>query len=295
MSAQSFLSEFGAYLLGLNRSPRTISAYVNDCSQFHAFRRLEFHFETPENQIWITSTKKDIEEFRDLMLAQRRPKSVSRLLTSLRCLYEMLRKRRLIEVNPTRGVHFPERKSAPINIIKPQTLNQLVSGLDEERWQNARDRAVLLLMYCTGLLVSELVALNTDSIDASQEDSVLTVAGIAPRGRRLKMTADVVEAIRKYEQAIPPRLLSKQPATSRPLFLSKDGRRMKDRAISKILRMHKERAGINENLSPYSFRHAFAVNLACSTNDNHTFFAMLGRATGMDVEREAYRAMALTL
>lgn len=206
------------------------------------------------------------------------PTSVQRLLSSIRGFYDWLLAQGRVSINPAK--HFQLKR--PARELPSVMDTDLISALldqpdphdpaEQRRW--IRDKAVIELLYSSGLRVSELCSARLDTIDLS--DGLITVIGKGRKTRVVPVGRQAREAIRDWLM-IRNNLL--KPDSGDWLFLSDRGNRYNERAVQRALIHQAMRAGIPQHLHPHLLRHCFASHLLESSQDLRAVQELLGHAS----------------
>lgn len=238
-----------------NMSPETIRAYEKDLHQFLRF----FHRGdgTPLNPGEITTLQ--VREF----LAQLREKNyqkttVVRKLATIRSFYKFLIKKGLVTSNPLVEIQTPKVEKRLPHFLAVEEVEKLLNAPRGTSFQSIRDRAILEVLYSTGLRVSELTALNVSDIDTTGE--IIKARGKGRRERVMPIGQMALQSVRKYLEirGTVPRINESDPDA---LFLNRFGDRLSSRSIRKILDKYIRITGLNEKTSPHTLRHSFATHL----------------------------------
>jgi integrase/recombinase XerC len=276
-----------------NASPSTIRNYRTDLMQFREFL-------TPPGEKTLPLDELDhriIREFVSWLYDRRLEKaSVARKLAALRSFYKFCVRERLSKQNPARLVSTPK---LPKRVPRVQTAEELNAFLDNlaggsgrrgkpragsHRLVLKRDRAILELLYASGLRVSELVGLNLGDID--RRGQMLRVLG---KGRKERVVPYGTKAQEALEAFWPVRdgILNRAKAEHDPeaVFLNPRGRRLTDRSVRLIVKKYARLANVNWNLHPHSFRHAFATHLLADGADLRAIQELLGHASLSTTQR----------
>ncbi len=209
-------------------------------------------------------------------LARRRisPRSQARALSALRGFHRLLVRERLATADPTDEVDSPHGGRRLPSVLSPGEVARLLAAPDPRTAPGARDRAMLELLYATGLRVSELVSLDLNQLDL--EARVLLARGKGSKERLVPVGAPAAEAVRRWLAG--PRRKMLRGRASRDLFVTPRGRRMTRQGFWKLLGRYARAAGIRRRFSPHTLRHAFATHLLAGGADLRAVQAMLGHA-----------------
>ncbi|MEI8015155.1 MAG: site-specific tyrosine recombinase XerD [Nitrospira sp.] len=250
-------------------SVNTVEAYRRDLSKFHSYLR-----RTGVVPIGALSQKTLTGFLRSLHEARLSRASSVRCLSAIRGWLRFLTRERMIEENPTVGL-------APISrgVRLPKTLSQhdVTSLLDlapVPTPEDLRDRAMVELLYATGLRVSELVM--AEIAQANLDVGYLRVTGKGAKQRLVPMGEGARQLLQQYVEEVRPQLLKKR--ASRYLFVSRRGGPLTRQAFWKLLQCRARRAGMTRVISPHMLRHSFATHLLEGGADLRSVQVMLGHA-----------------
>ena len=245
----------------------TLSAYSRDLSAFLDF--LENRSISVE-----TAAAEHIEAF----LAERRKtlsaRSASRMLSSIRMFFRFLTAEGLRQVNPARLIESPRLDRSLPGVLSAAEVEKLLSSPEGDSPAALRDRAMLELLYATGLRVSELVGLRMRSLNL--EAGFVRTMGKGARERVVPIGRKAVDSVREYLERGRSALAGGRAGSD--VFLNRMGRAMTRQGFWKILKMHALKAGITKPISPHSIRHSFASHLLEGGADLRSVQFMLGHA-----------------
>jgi integrase/recombinase XerD len=200
-------------------------------------------------------------------------RSTSRALSAVRGFYRFATAHLDFAADPTDDVSNPKAGFALPRTLTEREVNDLLATPDVALPLGLRDRAMLELLYASGLRVSELVSLPRDRVDL--EAGILRVSGKGGRERLVPFGASAAEWVRRYLAQVRPALDRKGRAE---LFLSARGTAMTRQRFWQLIEGYGRRAGIRRKLAPHSIRHAFATHLLDRGADLRALQMMLGHA-----------------
>ena len=265
------IAKFSQYLTGeKNVSPHTLKSYSSDLHEFLAFLRKD---KTPLRAKYID--RLTIRRF--LVFLQRRGLSsttVARKLATLRSFFRFLCREEYLEVNPARGTRTPKVTKRLPEFLDLKEVFALLESPDESNILGLRDRAILELLYATGMRVSELVGLNVDDIDLL--GGVTKVWGKGGKERLAPFGTEAAQALYKYLNKKETIHLGKR---KEGLFLNKSGRRISTRSIRKLLDKYIKKASLSRKISPHTLRHSFATHLLNAGADLRSVQELLGHTS----------------
>ncbi len=261
----AFLDYLGAEA-GL--SERTRAAYRTDLEDFVAFAGRQ-GYQGPQDVRRPAVTL--------YLFALRRrgfqPATVARRLAALRSFYHFLVREGWVPADPTEDVASPKRASKLPRVLSAEEVARLLSQPDARTPEGLRDRAMLELLYSSGLRVSELVGLDVGHVDLEAE--LVRVLGKGNRERVVPLGSYAVRALQAYLSLGRPRLARGSSA----LFLGRTGRRLSRQWVWAALRRYARAAGIATRVSPHVLRHSFATHLLQGGADLRSVQELLGHAS----------------
>jgi integrase/recombinase XerD len=264
------LDAYLAYLADVRRmSPNTIESYARDLGALAAFasqRRTEMD----------ALSRKDLEAFvRDLMVSGLAPRSVARSVACIRGFYRFVAVERKQDRTPADDLRPPRAWPALPKFLSLEQVDQLLAQPDTTTPRGLRDKALIEVLYATGLRVSELVSLRAG--DLNLEEGYLTCIGKGDKQRMVPLGQQAVTWVQRYVADGRPALLRRK--TSPWLFVNaRDGGSLSRVGFWKVLKEYGGKAGIGVGLSPHVLRHSFATHLLDRGADLRMIQLMLGHA-----------------
>jgi integrase/recombinase XerC len=198
--------------------------------------------------------------------------SIRRYLSAARSFYRFLLRRLLVQSNPFAGIPAPRTAKRLPKVLSVEQAENMVSLEDNGSDLAIRDRAILELMYSSGLRLAELVALQTNDIDLA--DGLVRVTGKGAKTRVVPVGSKAREALQAWLEVR--RQWLKSAATA--LFVSRQGRRLGPRAIQKRLQFWAKRQLPGTPVHPHMLRHSFASHLLESSADLRAVQELLGHS-----------------
>ena len=263
-----WLSVYEDYLKNEKQaSANTVSSYLRDVRQFAK--------EMEEREIPLPEVlSQDVEEYaHDLTRKGKSPATVTRSVASIKSFYNCLISRGEIDRNPAKGV-------VPAKVERK--LPQILTGKEVELFleqpectdlKGYRDRAMLELLYATGIRVSELIALDVD--DLNLPGGVLKCFSKG-KERIIPLYPAAIRALNEYVHNVRPQLVDSLDETA--LFVNMNGERMSRQGFWKLIKYYQEKAGIKKDITPHTLRHSFAAHLLENGADLRSIQEMLGHA-----------------
>ena len=265
-----------------NASPHTIRNYRSDLVQFRDFLAQG----KPDARVEVAS----IDAFRvrgflaSLLENERKKTSIARKLAALRAFFKFLGREQVLAENPASRVATPKLARTLPRIMTEEEMNNFLdrlfeaakSAAPEQSAALARDRAILELLYASGLRVSELAGLDLRSVNFG--DGMVLVRGKGRKERIVPFGSKAKEAITNY-LPIREKILWEAKTGSPALFLNARGRRLTTRSVDRLVKKYVRRFGPNLKASPHSLRHAFASHLLTEGADLRAIQEMLGHVS----------------
>lgn len=201
-------------------------------------------------------------------------RSSARRLSALRMWFRHLLKEKLFETDPTYNIELPKLSRPLPHDVSAAEIEALFAQPDLTRPLGRRDRAMLELLYATGLRVSELIGLKLG--DLHKEMGFIRVMGKGSKERLVPVGRTALQFLDDYLQLARPKLA--RGLLSEALFLSNRGRGMSRQQFFLLLKAYAKAAGIKKEISPHQLRHSFATHLLNNGADLRSVQAMLGHA-----------------
>ena len=276
-------------------SPHTCAAYLRDVGDFVSFLAREFlnrpEAETAAEETDVLAVRSYLAHLRSRGLSRT---SIGRHLSALRTFFGFLSREGRAAFNPARAVATPRAEKTLPRTLSVDEAAAVVEAPEGDEELPARDRALLELLYATGLRVSELVALDLPDVDLPSRQ--LRTLGKGKKERIVPFGEKASKALREYLKERPQ---PKRRADADTLFLNARGGRLTDRSVRRILDRALRLAGVTRHASPHALRHSFATHLLAAGADLRSIQELLGHSslsttqkyTHLDAERliEVYR------
>ncbi|WP_455216718.1 site-specific tyrosine recombinase XerD [Kaarinaea lacus] len=203
-----------------------------------------------------------------------KPRSTARLLSSLRRFYQYALREAWIEVDPSDRIDAPRLGRSLPKSLTEEEIESLITAPDITTPLGLRDRAMLELLYATGLRVTELVELRMLQVNLRQ--GVVRVIGKGSKERLVPMGETASDWLEKYLEEGRPDLLGAR--NSEHLFITRRGAPMSRQAFWYVIKRHARQAGISKPLSPHTLRHSFATHLLNHGADLRVVQMLLGHS-----------------
>ena len=263
-----------------NVSAHTLRNYASDLQQFTDFL-------SPADASGKRRTLPEIDEVDHLTIrewmgelhtAQKTKSSIARKLAALRTFFQFLVREGTVELNPAKLVSTPRlEKKLPKHLSIEEAI-RFIETPDLETDLGKRDRAILELMYATGVRVAELTTLNLADVDFRNQ--LIRVTGKRRKQRIVPFGDPAAEAIRNY-LTVRDKFLFHAPVSKRDdeaLFLNYQGTRITTRSVGRMVEKYIRICAGMHNISPHALRHSFATHLLDSGADLRDIQELLGHA-----------------
>jgi integrase/recombinase XerD len=251
----------------------TILAYGHDLRKFAEFVRKR------QKQRMEDVTREDVVDFLSSLYNEKLDsRSVARYLVSLRGLYKVAMMEGMVNTDPTENLESPKVRSSLPTYLRVEEIDKLLQAPNLTTPYGLRDRAMLEVLYSTGLRVSELLNLRISDID--MRIGCVRCIGKGDKERLVPIGRKAIEAVEQYLVQGRPKFArpSSPPPHNQVLFLTRIGRRLSRVGIWKILHDYGMRLGLRGRLTPHKLRHSFATHLLEGGADLRSVQLMLGHA-----------------
>jgi tyrosine recombinase XerC len=262
---ERFIGKFLNYLeIEKNYSSHTILNYQIDLDDFKNFIGL-MH---PQDVTYLV-LRKFLAHLKEKNYTKR---TVARKVATLRSFFKFLCREGYIKNNPASALSTPKLdKKLPLFLSEEEVRTLIESASEDDVW-GRRDRAILEVLYSTGMRVGELVNLNMEDIDFI--GSATKVSGKGKKERMLPIGEKALVSIRYYLDVLPQRLKEKNKA----LFINKRMTRISDRSVRRIVNKYINLTSKRSGISPHTLRHSFATHLLDRGADLRSVQELLGHA-----------------
>ena len=245
----------------------TLESYRADLSQFDVWLH-------KNKSRLLTANQADIQQYLAVKFPHSKPRSISRLIASLRRFYRYALRENLIKTDPTLQIESPKLPRSLPKSLNEQEVTDLLNAPDIHMPIGLRDRAMLELLYASGLRVSELVTVKVNEV--STQDGVVRVTGKGNKTRLVPMGEEAADWIDKYLKQARPEILQKRLCDA--MFVTARASAMTRQAFWYLIKRYALVAGIQKHMSPHVLRHAFATHLLNHGADLRVVQMLLGHA-----------------
>ncbi|HHW49300.1 MAG TPA: site-specific tyrosine recombinase XerD [Clostridiaceae bacterium] len=249
-------------------SLNTLQSYRRDIEQYLTYLR-----EINLNNISNTNKATIIAYLLHLQKKGRATSTISRNLASLRSFYQYISKNKIIEHDPTQELESPKVEKKLPQILSTQEVELLLEQPKCVDLKGYRDKAMLELLYATGIRVSELI--NLDLSDVNLEMGFVR-CNKGSRERMIPIGTIAINALKDYINKA--RNLLVASSDEKALFVNINGKRLTRQGFWKIIKQYKNQAKINKDITPHTLRHSFAAHLLENGADLRSIQEMLGHS-----------------
>jgi integrase/recombinase XerD len=245
----------------------TLSSYRLDLSAYAAYLK-------QQNKSLLSAEQGDIQHYLAVKFPLSKPRSISRLIASLRRFYRYQLRENKISLDPSLQIQSPKLpRSLPKSLNEDEVL-ALLNAPNLNESVGLRDKAMLELLYACGLRVSELVGVKVTEVSLS--DGVVRITGKGSKTRLVPMGEEAVNWLSRYLSEGRPVILHKRLCDA--LFVTNRGESMTRQAFWYLIKRYALMAGIQKPMSPHVLRHAFATHLLNHGADLRVVQMLLGHA-----------------
>lgn len=250
-------------------SKNTLESYRRDLVKFIAFM----------NQTQINKPEEVDREALNIFIADLKKKgratsTISRCIASIRSFFNYLLQEGFIAKNPTLELESPKLEKKLPRVLTTGEVDRLLAQPVVGENNGLRDKAMLELLYASGIRVSELVSLNISDFDPRV--GFLRCSGKGMKERIVPIGSLAINSVNNYLAGSRPRLLKSNGETS--LFVNQHGNRMTRQGFWKILKKYARKSKINGEITPHTLRHSFATHLLENGADLRSVQEMLGHS-----------------
>ncbi|MDD4125141.1 MAG: tyrosine recombinase [Eubacteriales bacterium] len=258
-------------------SDNTLQAYRRDLTKFEEFTNgINTAFYTEITVVKVFEFKKWLA---DTGLSA---SSASRSLSALRSLFQFLLSENVVKTNPAKEVHNDKAEKKGPHILTNKEIDLLLSQPDTRDLKGMRDKAMLELLYATGIKVTELISLNIEDVNFSIP---FLKVGDDEKARFIPLYKIAVKSLQEYIEKSR-KLLIENPE-EKALFVNISGERMTRQGFWKILKFYAAEAKIKQDITPHTLRHSFAAHLLENGADIHEIQEILGHSDISSTQRYA--------
>ncbi|MBQ6496141.1 MAG: tyrosine recombinase XerD [Firmicutes bacterium] len=263
-----YTEEFVNYLQKEKRmAANTLEAYKRDVVGF-----LSFEESRGMTDVLETSSTEIVAYLHSLKTSGKSASTVNRKLASVRSFFNYLVKQGYITENPTTGIKSPKIERKELEYLSLEEIDQLLESPDTSL-KGIRDRAILEVLYATGIKVSELIEANVEDVNFRM--GFITCAQSSSRARIVPLGRPSRAALEEYVYDVRKKLL-KDNKDEKALFVNYYGQRITRQGLWKMLREYGEKTGLSHKLTPNTLRNSFAVHMLQNGADLKSLQELMG-------------------
>ena len=193
---------------------------------------------------------------------------------ALRVFFRFLLARKILSTNPAENLALPRIDKYLPETLDAAAIKRLLESVTATSALGLRDRAMLELLYASGLRISELCTIRLENLDL--DEGMIRVTGKGNKTRLVPVGSEARRALGRYLELERPKLVSRR--TGAEIFLSVRGRKLTPQRVWQLIKAYAARAGLDANVYPHLFRHSFATHLLAGGADLRIIQEMLGHA-----------------
>lgn len=267
---ENAILEFIEYIVkNKNASGNTVVSYERDLKKFCTYLT-----ENRNVTDWSQVAHETLDSY--LLYMEKKkyaPSSISRSIAAIRAFYQYLVKQKQVTVNPAEGLKPPKTEKKLPEILSVEQVTALLNQPDRKTNKGIRDRAMLELLYATGIRVSELISLRIGDVNLKQE---YIICNDRNKERVIPFGSAAYKALVNYLDGVRSSFLGGEDNGF--LFTNCQGKPMSRQGFWKILKNYARDAGISGEITPHTIRHSFAVHMLENGADLHAVQEMMGHS-----------------
>ncbi|WP_077326804.1 site-specific tyrosine recombinase XerD [Virgibacillus siamensis] len=251
-------------------SDNTLKSYRRDLGQYMSFVDQKIH-----KKNWADVERQDIVRFLyDLKDHGKSSATIARIISSIRSFHQFLMREQMVNQDPSIHIETPKRERKLPDILSAQDVETLLT-LQADSPLRIRNKAMLEVMYATGLRVSELISLKVSDLHLTM--GFVRCYGKGSKERIVPLGDVAKEAVEKYLQDARGQL-TRRKQDRNALFVNQHGRPLSRQGFWKILKAAARESGIKKEITPHTLRHSFATHLLENGADLRSVQEMLGHS-----------------
>lgn len=259
------IDEFIDSLKARQASANTIASYERDIMQFSNY------FEAKGKKIFDLK-RDDMQEYINyLMSAGKSNSTISRCTASVKSLYRYLLNKNLVEENIAENIESPKVDRKEPMILTSKEIEMLLEQPDLSELKGQRDKAMLEILYATGIRVTELISLRVEDVNLTNGYIKVKKKNTE---RHIPLGNLSLKCLKEYINKVRPLLIRTEE--EKTLFINTNGQKMTRQGYWKILKQYKEQAKIDKDITPHTIRHSFAVHMLQNGAEVKTVQELLG-------------------
>lgn len=262
------ISRYEDYLIHVKHaSDNTVASYLRDIHQYASYL-------TGIGVEVLDAAQETVSDYMQWLHAHgKSPATVSRSLASLKSLYLFALNEDEIDQTPVRNIKLEKAEKKLPQILTGKEVELLLEQPKSTDMKGCRDKAMLEILYATGIRVSELIGLNVDDVNLA--GSFIRCEG-GGKLRIIPLYPEAQQTLRDYIEDVRPKMIAVPAEQS--LFVNVSGERMSRQGFWKIIKYYQEKAQIDKDITPHTLRHSFAAHLLENGADLRSIQQMLGHS-----------------
>lgn len=273
-SSKQDLEDFRSYIIvEKNFSKHTAKAYCTDI--------LDFLLWMGDESCEDVNFSKVREYLHFIQKFNYKKNTIARKIASIRTFYKYLYRERKVETNPAMNLTSPKRPKSLPKFLTPDEVEEILNNVKMDTPSGFRNRAILELLWATGMRVSELSGLNFG--DLNLEHNEIRVFGKGAKERIILVTDRAKSYLQRYIDSaralIPKGFPLEEPSESSPVFINNTGYRLQTKTIRNVINETVEKIALPKKVTPHVFRHSFATHLIENGADLRVVQELLGHAS----------------
>lgn len=250
-------------------SPNTVASYKSDLQKFLDFLKIKNKTDIKEvNRDYLAGY------IFNLHKGKNSPATIARRIASLKGFFRFLCLENILEIDPSINIETPKLAKKLPKVLSVDEVDMLLRDPHDASFFSIRDKAMLELLYATGMRVSELI--NLDLIQIDLDMCFVRCTGKGDKERIIPIGSLAVKSIKNYLEFARSKLTGIK--TTNALFLNNHGQRLTRQGFWKIIKKHALAKGIKKDITPHTLRHSFATHLLVNGADLRSVQELLGHA-----------------
>jgi len=266
----SLLDDFKLYLeVERNLSLHTVKAYSSDMADFINFYK--------NCNICELNYKNMRSYLSEIQMRNYTKTTISRKIAAVKTFYKYLYRERLVASNPALNLKTPKKSRNLPEFLTEAELNLIFTEMKINTPSQQRDKAILEVLYATGMRISELCGLDFENLNLDANE--ITVFGKGGKERIVLINDKAKKYLVNYIQEIRPKLQEEQNSTTKAIFLNLSGCRLQQKSVHRVIKNITKQLNFYKSVSPHTFRHSFATKLLENGADLRVVQELLGHAS----------------
>lgn len=264
------IKAFAAYLQNEKKTAKnTLLSYERD------LRKMADYFEQQGKENLRDLTAEDMSGYMEHMKEEgKKASTLSRSVASIKSFYQFMIQRGTVTEDLSAVLKAPRVEKKLPSVLALEDVDVLLAQPSGNTDKEVRDKAMLELLYATGIRVSELLSLKLENVNLKK--GYITIQASGGRERIVPFTKEAKEALQKYLSQVRERLLEAEGSDI--LFVNMSGKAMSRQGFWKIIKYYTKRAGIEADITPNTLRHTFAAHLVKNGANLHAVQEMMGHS-----------------